>query len=79
MLGIGTSTGGLREVIEHGRSGYIIDPNDIQLMGETAIRILGDQAAWEKMSMAARKRAELFDVDLIVPKYLKYYNDIIGP
>ncbi len=75
---IGTSMGGLREVVEHGVSGYIIDPDDIQLMGETAIRILADQAVWEKISTAARKRAELFDVDLIVPKYLKYYNNIIS-
>ena len=63
---IGSSIGGLREVIEHGISGYIIDSEDIQMMGDTAARILTDQALWEKISTASRKRAELFDVDIMV-------------
>ncbi len=76
---IGSSMGGLREVVEHGVSGYIIDPGDIQLRGETAVKILGGNALWQKMSLAARKRAKLYDVEIMVPKYLKYYNDILGP
>ncbi|OFW51375.1 MAG: N-acetyl-alpha-D-glucosaminyl L-malate synthase BshA [Actinobacteria bacterium RBG_13_35_12] len=74
---IGTNVGGLKEVVEHGKSGFIINPEDIDSMSEAAIKILGSEETRSKMGAEARKRAKLFDSRLIVPKYLEYYKKIL--
>jgi glycosyltransferase involved in cell wall biosynthesis len=75
---IGTNTGGLKEVIENGKSGFIFNPEDIDSMSEAVIRILGSKETRLKMGIEARKRAKLFDSKLIVPQYLKYYKKILN-
>ncbi|HEY4696061.1 MAG TPA: N-acetyl-alpha-D-glucosaminyl L-malate synthase BshA [Candidatus Hydromicrobium sp.] len=75
---IGTNVGGLKEVVEHGRSGFIFDPGDIDSMSEAVIKILGSKEIRLKMGIESRKRAKLFDSKLIVPQYLKYYKKILN-
>ena len=75
---IGTSIGGLKEVVEHGKSGFIFDPGDIDSMAESAVKILSSDVKRTGMADEARKRAELFDGSLIVPKYLKYYEKVLN-
>ncbi len=75
---IGTSIGGLKEVVEHGKSGFIFDPEDINSMVEAAVRILSCKDTRTEMGHEARKRAKFFDSRLIVPKYLKYYEKFLN-
>jgi glycosyltransferase involved in cell wall biosynthesis len=75
---IGTSEGGLREVVEDGVSGFICDPNDIDKMSKAAISILTGKKKSSEMSRAARERARDFDSSLIIDKYVDYYNKILG-
>jgi L-malate glycosyltransferase len=74
---IGTSKGGLREVVEDGISGYICDPDDIDNMSRRAISILAGENKRLEMGRAARKRAADFDSGLIVDKYLDYYKKVL--
>jgi N-acetyl-alpha-D-glucosaminyl L-malate synthase BshA len=74
---VGTKTGGLCEVVEDGRSGFLINPDSVDEIVESSLKILGERKTWEKMSMEARKRALLFDSRVIVPKYLDYYKKIL--
>ncbi|MDD3819348.1 MAG: N-acetyl-alpha-D-glucosaminyl L-malate synthase BshA [Actinomycetota bacterium] len=75
---IGTNIGGLKEVIEEGKSGYTFDPDDIDSMSEAAIKILKNKEVRMKMGTEARKRAKLFDSSVIVPQYLDYYERILN-
>ncbi len=75
---VGTNVGGLKEVVEHGKSGFVFDPEDIDSMSEAVIKILGSKETRLKMGVEARKRAKLFDGKLIVPQYLKYYKKILN-
>ncbi len=74
---IGTSKGGLKEVVEDGVSGYICDPYDIDKMSRRAISILSGSNKRLEMGKAARKRAADFDAGLIVDKYLDYYKKVL--
>lgn len=74
---IGTSIGGLKEVIIDGLCGYMFKPDDLENMIGAAINILCDENLRNKMGFEARKRAELFDSRLIVPQYLNYYKKIL--
>jgi N-acetyl-alpha-D-glucosaminyl L-malate synthase BshA len=75
---IGTDVGGLKEVVEHGKSGFIFDPEDIDSMTKAAVKILSDNDIRLKMGREARKRSELFDVNIIVPQYIDYYNTVLN-
>lgn len=75
---IGTSLGGLKEVVVDGISGYICDPDDIEKMSKTAISILASKKRRTEMGKAARERAKAFDSSRIIDKYLEYYNKILA-
>lgn len=75
---IGTSMGGLKEVVEDGISGYICDPDDIGKMSKIAISILASKKRRIEMGKAARERAKAFDSSRIIDKYLEYYNKILA-
>jgi L-malate glycosyltransferase len=75
---IGTNTGGLSEVVIDGQCGYLCDPDDIKTLASRAIEILCSEELAKKMSGEARKRAQLFDSSIIVPKYLNFYNEVLN-
>ena len=75
---IGTNVGGLKEIIENGKSGYLFDSGDIDSMSEAVVKILKSNEIRLEMGLEARKRAKLFDSKLIVPKYLEYYKRILN-
>jgi L-malate glycosyltransferase len=75
---IGTNAGGLKEVIEKGKSGYIFNPDDIDSISEAAVKILKNEEIRRKMSAEARKRARFFDSRIIVPQYLEYYEKVLS-
>ncbi len=74
---IGTSIGGLKEVVEHGISGYICDPGDIKAMSKAAIAVLANKNNRIKMGLAARARAKKFDSKNIIDKYIDYYEKVL--
>jgi len=75
---IGTSLGGLKEVVEDGISGYICDPDDIKKMSKAAISILASKKRRTEMGKAARERAKAFDSNRVIDKYIDYYNKILA-
>lgn len=75
---IGTDIGGLKEVIEQGKSGYTFNPADIDSMSEAAIKILRNKEVRMEMGIEARKRAKFFDSKIIVPQYLEFYKKVLN-
>jgi L-malate glycosyltransferase len=75
---IGTKNGGLPEVVEDNVSGFLVDPDDVDIIADRALRLLSDSHLKKRMSEAARKKALLFDSKIIVPQYLEYYNEVIN-
>jgi glycosyltransferase involved in cell wall biosynthesis len=55
---IGTALGGIPELIEPGRTGDIVPPNDAEALGASLARLLGDPPSALRMGQAARSRAE---------------------
>lgn len=73
---ISSNIGGLPEVNVHGETGYLCELGDIECMASHGTEILTDDKLQEKMSNAARKRAEMFEMDKIVSVYEDYYEDV---
>ena len=76
---VATNVGGLPELIEPGVSGYVEPLGDITAMGRRAVEILGNPVLRQRMSQAARQRAESsFSEDELVPRYEDVYGRVMS-
>jgi N-acetyl-alpha-D-glucosaminyl L-malate synthase BshA len=76
---IATRVGGVPELIEDGVSGLLYRVGDVDGMAKGALRLLTDRALHEAMREAGRKTAQTrFCASLVVPKYVRYYEQVIG-
>lgn len=73
---ISSRIGGLPEVNIEGETGYLCDLDDTDCMAKHAFNILTDQKLHDRLSKNARKRAELFNQDLVVGQYEEFYKEV---
>lgn len=73
---ISSNIGGLPEVNIHGETGYLCELGDVETMGKYATKILKDEKLHNKLAKAARKRAEIFELDKVVTVYENYYEEV---
>ena len=74
---ISTDAGGMPELNINGVTGYMSAIGDVENMANNAIKILKDDAALNQFKQNALKRAADFDINVILPKYEKYYDKVI--
>ncbi|MEO6695784.1 MAG: N-acetyl-alpha-D-glucosaminyl L-malate synthase BshA [Ignavibacteria bacterium] len=75
---ISSSVGGLPELNLHGETGYIAEIGDVERMAKYTIELLTNQKRYDILAKNARKRAEEFSEDNIVPMYEKFYEEILA-
>jgi N-acetyl-alpha-D-glucosaminyl L-malate synthase BshA len=74
---VATRVGGLPEVIEDGKTGFLCDPDDIDAMAERGVELLTDKALHERISIAGQIVVRTkFCEDLVVPQYLELYRSV---
>ncbi len=73
---ISTNAGGLPELNDEGRSGYVCNVGDVDGMVKKAIHIL-DNKNLDSFKKGALARAKEFDVNNVLPKYEAYYNSVL--
>lgn len=74
-----TTAGGLPELVEQGRTGFLSPVGDVASMAKDTIKILTDPKMHESMSeQCIRSAREKFCVEKIVPQYEEYYKHILG-
>jgi N-acetyl-alpha-D-glucosaminyl L-malate synthase BshA len=72
---IGTTAGGLPEVVRNGETGVLCPVGDVEGMSDAAIAILSDRDRWHAMSsLAASDARERFSLDEIVGEYEAFYE-----
>ncbi len=70
--------GGIPEVIEHGKSGYLANVGDIDTMARYAVDLLSDESRLEEMRKAARVVAKSrFCSSEIIPQYEEFYRRVL--
>lgn len=75
---ISSDIGGLPEVNVHEETGYLCALDDIECMGDYAVKILTDDALHSRLAKNARKHAEQFELYKIVKIYEDYYKENIA-
>ena len=75
---VASRVGGLHEVIDHGVTGFLHEPSDIQGMAESGIALLTDPDLHARVADAGRRSVrKRFCRDLIVPQYEGFYAEIL--
>jgi N-acetyl-alpha-D-glucosaminyl L-malate synthase BshA len=76
---VASRVGGLHEVIDHGVTGFLHQPADIQGMAESAIALLTDDELHMRVATQSRRSVrKRFCRDLIVPQYEAFYAKTLG-
>jgi N-acetyl-alpha-D-glucosaminyl L-malate synthase BshA len=75
---VSSNTGGIPEVNLHDFSGYLSDVGDIEQMAEFAINLLSNSEKLLKFKEQAKKRAEVFSLDTILPLYENLYHKVMN-
>jgi len=73
---VASAVGGLREVVEGGKTGFLVTDNDF---AKPVRRLLEDAALAAEMSRAGRARVEReFSVEGMVEKTMRAYREVLG-
>jgi N-acetyl-alpha-D-glucosaminyl L-malate synthase BshA len=78
VVPIATKVGGIPELIEHGKSGFLANVGDVDTMAEYAIEVLQDHSRFAEISKQARLVAESrFCSSEIIPHYENFYRRVL--
>ncbi|MEM0996571.1 MAG: N-acetyl-alpha-D-glucosaminyl L-malate synthase BshA [Bacteroidota bacterium] len=75
---ITSNAGGLPEINRSGVTGFSIEVGDVAEMGRRALELLNDDKKWREFSQNARRVAEEYALDNVVPHYEKYYEEVLN-
>ena len=76
---VASRVGGLPEVVEHGATGFLHEPEDIAGMAESGIWLLTDADRHRAFAERGRRLVvERFCSTLIVPQYERFYEGLAG-
>ena len=76
---IATRVGGVSELIDDGVTGYLFEVGDVAGMAHAAIDLLSHPEKLKEMGAAARRTAQArFCASRIIPKYVEYYEKVLG-
>ena len=74
---IASESGGIPEVVLHGESGLLNSVRDTYQMTKNALKLLSNEPLLKSFKSNAYRQAMKFDIELILPKYEKLYEECI--
>jgi N-acetyl-alpha-D-glucosaminyl L-malate synthase BshA len=78
VVPIATDVGGVPEVIEHGRTGFLARVGDVETMARYAIETLSDDKTLHEMATSARAAAQSnYCTSKIIPQYEDFYRKVL--
>jgi glycosyltransferase involved in cell wall biosynthesis len=75
---VASSVGGLRTLVEDGRTGIHVPPGDAAALQTGIQRLLNDPAERSRLGEAGRERAAGYKASEVVPKIEKVYGEVMG-
>ena len=76
---IASRVGGLPEVVQHGVSGYLFPPGDVEGMARQATAVLRDRPLAERLGRAGAERVACrFPPERIIPRFEDLYRRVLG-
>lgn len=74
---VATDVGGLSEIVENGKTGFLVPSEDPESLAEKILLVLENRELAGKMALEARKKVEKeYDLNIMVKKYVDLYDRI---
>lgn len=71
---LATSVGGNPEIVEHGKTGYLVPSRNVEALADGIVRMWQERGRWQEMGQAGRQRVqEHFEVRQMVQEYETEY------
>jgi N-acetyl-alpha-D-glucosaminyl L-malate synthase BshA len=75
---VATKVGGVSELISDGEDGFLAPMGDVAAQAASVVRLLTDEALYERVATAARRKAEThFTTETIIPMYERCYESAL--
>lgn len=74
---IASNVGGLSEVVDHNKNGFLENIGDVESMAEDALSLIDNKEKMINFSNSAREKAESFSMNEISQRYLELYQKLI--
>ena len=74
---VASDSGGIPEVVDHGKSGFLAPVGDVQQMAKYALRLLKNPEQMAKAKKMAKARASDFRIQKILPEYEGIYQRLM--
>jgi len=75
---VASAVGGLPELVEHGRTGWLVPPAEPQALADRLVTLLGDARQQEQMGAAARNRAGEFSAERMCGAIAGLYERLLS-
>jgi alpha-maltose-1-phosphate synthase len=76
---VASGVGGLTEVVEHGLTGFVVEPGDVAELRERLAQILGDARLAQRLGRNARERfLERFTWEACAERCLAAYSELVA-
>ncbi|MDD4287142.1 MAG: glycosyltransferase family 4 protein [Candidatus Peribacteraceae bacterium] len=74
---IATHTGGIPDIVEDGRTGLLVAPDDAEAAAQAMQKLLSDSHKWQELAKAGMASARTYDWQGIVSRYEEVYRSLI--
>lgn len=75
---IGTSVGGIPEIIEHGRNGLLVEPNNAHQLSQALIQVLKDDNLRQRLVQEGLDTAAQFNVERMMNCTYRVYESVLN-
>lgn len=75
---VATNISGNRDIIENGKNGFLVEPQNEKEIANSCSAILGDKRMSQEMELALQELSETYSWRSIAQKYVSVYEEVLG-
>lgn len=75
---IASRVGGIPEVIEHGKTGILVEPGDVKSLSENMIELIVDEIKRKNLGVAGRAAVRKYDMATVARQTMQLYSELIN-
>jgi starch synthase len=76
---VAARAGGMPEIVDHGRTGVLVEPGDRVALSDAIVGLLEDESLRASMGDSCRNRVDqLFSWDVVASSLAEHYREVAG-
>lgn len=75
---VATAVGGVPEIVEHGRTGLLVQPRDPAALAAALAELLADPQRRAQLAEAASERINEFTIESVTGRFVKLYEELVA-